>query len=610
NILSEPNLLKIRLTDNPEKELILSSIHVLLNLIHEEKILTIVKDKKSIQSIIKLTNLKNHHIQFAAYRILANIMDDKNLNETLVHSNKLKTFFIDPLQEALNQECKSNEFISSLLLTLKELIQHKVIEQELVEQNGLTVLAMCINEDNPLILRISLDILSKIITTNQQAAQILMQNDTFVAQLKSLITSSYDDDIIRKMARLICTNLGKDELRKSSKDWSTANVMAVKQFFQRRQPKRHEDLINIASTEANTISDFVPNTERNAARRPPSKSVLYRQQVEETSVYIGEGDKSFATTNTTVVRNSKRSYVNDIMISYSHKDQQLCHQIYDQLIKHNFRVWIDKQNMHVGVLQSMSSAVENSEIVLLCMSDAYVESPSCEQEANYAWQLKRHLIPLKVKKKFKADGWLGILISGKIYIDFTKTSFDDAFTKLLDEIQHHQQKELFTLNIATNSSVNVEQQITERSFTSYTDKNIECWTKEDVSNFFKDEPLHIMKPLFENMDGQALIEFYNNYENGFEETSYQSLCTQLYQQPYGVQLPVNSYYIFLGKLKRYIPVEPIIHTSSLPPRQRITFRDKNRGSSSSYGTETKEIAVLSLEPENNVSGSNNSTKSN
>ena len=56
------------------------------------------------------------------------------------------------------------------------------------------------------------------------------------------------------------------------------------------------------------------------------------------------------------------------MISYSHSDKQLCHQIHEQLVKDGFRVWIDRDHMHGATMIAMANAIENSE----CYSHLHV----------------------------------------------------------------------------------------------------------------------------------------------------------------------------------------------------------------------------------------------
>lgn len=137
----------------------------------------------------------------------------------------------------------------------------------------------------------------------------------------------------------------------------------------------------------------------------------------------------------------KPKFLYDVMISYSHKDKEICHRIYNTLLADKISVWIDLEKMHGAVMQAMANAVEQSRCVLICMSESYSLSPYCQCEAQYAFEKKRHLIPIRVQAGYKADGWLGILVSGRIYVDFFKMDFDAAYNQTMSEIsQNHTTK--------------------------------------------------------------------------------------------------------------------------------------------------------------------------
>jgi hypothetical protein len=133
----------------------------------------------------------------------------------------------------------------------------------------------------------------------------------------------------------------------------------------------------------------------------------------------------------------------DIMISYSHSNKDLCLQVYQSLLKLNYRVWLDFENMYGGTLQSMATAIELSEIILICMSTPYKQSAYCRSEAEYAYTRQRHIIPLIMEKKYRPDGWLGIICASKMYVDFTKTDFEQAFQKLIAQMQLHERRTSF-----------------------------------------------------------------------------------------------------------------------------------------------------------------------
>lgn len=61
-------------------------------------------------------------------------------------------------------------------------------------------------------------------------------------------------------------------------------------------------------------------------------------------------------------------------------------------------------------LESMASAIENSMIVIMCMTQKYKESNYCRLEAEYTIQCKKPFIPIIMDPGYRPDGWLGLLL--------------------------------------------------------------------------------------------------------------------------------------------------------------------------------------------------------
>lgn len=48
---------------------------------------------------------------------------------------------------------------------------------------------------------------------------------------------------------------------------------------------------------------------------------------------------------------------------------------------------------------------------------------------------RKKFIPLKMQEKYSPDGWLGILIGAKLYIEFSrKYSYTEKFQELVDAV--------------------------------------------------------------------------------------------------------------------------------------------------------------------------------
>ncbi|XP_052086155.1 uncharacterized protein LOC127723543 isoform X2 [Mytilus californianus] len=125
-----------------------------------------------------------------------------------------------------------------------------------------------------------------------------------------------------------------------------------------------------------------------------------------------------------------------VMISYNWGHQSIVKEICGQLRNNGIKVWMDIDDMHGSTLQAMANAVENADIVLVCYSQNYKNSDNCRAEAEYAFQLKKKVIPLKMEKAYKADGWLGFIIGAKLFYDFSgKYPFEKKVTELINEVQ-------------------------------------------------------------------------------------------------------------------------------------------------------------------------------
>lgn len=202
-------------------------------------------------------------------------------------------------------------------------------------------------------------------------------------------------------------------------------------------------------------------------------------------------------------------------------------------------------------MSAMAAAVENSEFVIMCMSDSYKRSTYCQAEAEYAFKCKRHLIPLKMRAGYKPDGWLGLMIGSRTYIDFGRFDFDVACEKLMTEINLYRRQNKAPIHVqrsdnekpvetlvVTSKHVREKEKsypkhISEKPSSKHTSeklpvnkniappviktgqgkldflrKPIDQWTPSDVSDFLLAHHLNHMIPLCEAMNGRALIQLY------------------------------------------------------------------------------------------------------
>jgi len=132
---------------------------------------------------------------------------------------------------------------------------------------------------------------------------------------------------------------------------------------------------------------------------------------------------------------SEENQCKHVMISYNWEQQPVMLKIRDALKSCGYNVWMDVDKIGGSTLQAMALAVENSAVILVGVSRKYKESANCRSEAEYAFQLKKNVIPIMLEKQYQPDGWLGFVVGAKFWIDFTdRMQFTDDFSKLVREL--------------------------------------------------------------------------------------------------------------------------------------------------------------------------------
>ncbi|KAL3859202.1 hypothetical protein ACJMK2_009431 [Sinanodonta woodiana] len=174
--------------------------------------------------------------------------------------------------------------------------------------------------------------------------------------------------------------------------------------------------------------------------------------------------------------------------------------IRDCLVERNYAVWLDLDFMHVYTLEAMAQAVEKAFVVLMCYSERYKLSPNCRLEAEYAFQQKKTIIPLKMQSGYNPDGWLGILIRSNIYYEFSGThNFEDTFEKLYNAIEQLPEN-------PKNVGVSMGSPVTPSGRPSRIPNTVEQWTVEEVDQWLRKnklDPTRLDK--LKSMTGEELL---------------------------------------------------------------------------------------------------------
>ena len=200
---------------------------------------------------------------------------------------------------------------------------------------------------------------------------------------------------------------------------------------------------------------------------------------------------------------------NHVMISYQWDAQEVLVGVKNKLQTSGYRVWMDLEQMGGSTLDAMAKAVENAAVVLVCVSERYKESPNCRSEAEYAYQLRKDIIPLMMQRNYTADGWLGMLVGTKLWIGFqSKQIVHSSVGKLIKELGRRG-KDVDTTDgpgeaLTRPSEASVVTAPPPQSVT-----NVSRWTNQDVKKWLTEIGLEqVCKEDISEFNGQTLIDIH------------------------------------------------------------------------------------------------------
>ncbi|XP_067030746.1 uncharacterized protein [Acropora muricata] len=203
-----------------------------------------------------------------------------------------------------------------------------------------------------------------------------------------------------------------------------------------------------------------------------------------------------------------------IMISYQWDCQKTMLLVKKELECKGFRVWMDVDKMKGDTLETMARAVEKSSVILIAMSREYQSSPNCRSEASYAYARRKKIIPLMMEENYRPDGWLGIILGTKLWMNFEKDPHK-GIQQLLKEITS-----------ATEVSVQSEALSTPPPMQE-AKKRVWSWQKEDVAKWLESIGFDIGdNEVRGKLDGRVLCRL-DNLRKESPEFFYNSVKTDL-----------------------------------------------------------------------------------
>ncbi|XP_070551313.1 uncharacterized protein [Ptychodera flava] len=122
-----------------------------------------------------------------------------------------------------------------------------------------------------------------------------------------------------------------------------------------------------------------------------------------------------------------------IVISYHWESLKEVKVIKEALEERGYCIRMELHNGEGSNARAMTENVDNSSAVLLCVTKAYKDSVNCNREASYADSRRKIIIPLKLDKDVKLDGWIIPLVEDKRCYDFHDSKNLKESAVVLDE---------------------------------------------------------------------------------------------------------------------------------------------------------------------------------
>jgi hypothetical protein len=231
----------------------------------------------------------------------------------------------------------------------------------------------------------------------------------------------------------------------------------------------------------------------------------------------------------------------DVMISYCWANKPLCRLISERFQRDCYFVWFDENEMHGSICERMAEGIEKSDFILVCMSSGYKKSLNCQAEAEYAFERQKKIVPLIVERKYKADGWLGLIAGSKMCIKFAEKQdgeFEQAYQALLGQLHRNGPPSLEPLVNIDGSAIELDQKHDQSSPVSPIDTKVKSssidikdiatidtpaqnyrdieqlifWGEHNVVEFLVGNNLKSLLPVLRGIQGEGLVELYRLYE--------------------------------------------------------------------------------------------------
>ncbi|KER27897.1 hypothetical protein T265_05176 [Opisthorchis viverrini] len=129
---------------------------------------------------------------------------------------------------------------------------------------------------------------------------------------------------------------------------------------------------------------------------------------------------------------SRRGHV---MISYSHRNQDVMLRVRDKLQDLGYDVWMDADQIQGLFGAGMAKGIQQASGLILGISQAFIDSQHCRQGMLFAYLLQIPFYPLELQENVVVDGWLAMLLTTIKCIPLCdETMFDNAVRTLVEQL--------------------------------------------------------------------------------------------------------------------------------------------------------------------------------
>ncbi|XP_070554361.1 uncharacterized protein [Ptychodera flava] len=214
-----------------------------------------------------------------------------------------------------------------------------------------------------------------------------------------------------------------------------------------------------------------------------------------------------------------------VMISYQWDCNEVVMKVKERLKAAGYRVWVEANKTVGTTFQAVTEAVEKAEVVIICVSAKYKNSLICRTEAEYAYDLRKPTIPVRVQMNSTPEGWLASMFGTKLYFDLSdEKKLNKMGLKLIKELGErgkskiHAYRDSFRVKSSTPKKApprelnplpptpDLEDFAPLPRSPSFTESVLETWTRKDIKYWLKRNGLGHLSYRFRGFDGESMHE--------------------------------------------------------------------------------------------------------